>query len=170
LIVRLRTRCSFRLPCAPAPHRHRRWCGPDDPGAGRESRGRGIGADASLRQPPPPPFGGTAPQGGRIQRPIYTGVRMLEGSRKPANHCHAFETFGDGRRRNVSHFIFKLYSGIWLGVKAKHVTKDGMACRRETCHSQSTRVYTMANRCRFLGSLCRIGECEAMAEMRREMS
>jgi hypothetical protein len=44
-------------------------------------------------------------------------------SRKPATHCHAFETYGDRRRRNFSRPILNSDRGIGIGVKEKHRRK-----------------------------------------------
>jgi hypothetical protein len=67
-------------------------------------------------------------------------------SRKPATHCHAFETWGGRRRRNVSRRILNLFSGIRIGVKGIRRAKDRMADVSAICHCGSPLLYTMSNR------------------------
>jgi hypothetical protein len=147
-----RSRTQAGPPCAPAAHRRTptsavrrrpraRWEG--ETGRLRLRLRAGLERAHRRRSAGPPHAGGR----GARETAIYTGIQMLEGSQSSATHCHAFETSGGRRRRNVSRHIFNFYRGIRIGMKGIRGTKSGMACRRATCHCKSGPLYTMSNRC-----------------------
>jgi hypothetical protein len=113
--------------------------------------GLGSCRSAALRIAPGLGFGlrvEAAPQ----RRDLHWYTNALR-PRKPATHCHAFETWGGRRRRNISRHILKLYRRIGIGVKDIQRAKALMACHQK--HAiQNRPCCTLCQTRSFLRSFC----------------
>jgi hypothetical protein len=126
--------------------------------------GSGIGCELGLRMEAAP------------QRRDLHWCTNAKWSRKPATHCHAFETCGGRRRRNFSRPILNLDRGIGIGVKEKHRRKTvwqtplpSAIVDRRFCTLCQTEVVSAVLLCPIEPLVCGGGICSAVGAVKRRI-